>query len=265
MLIVLGVQQKQQLACRQETLPESEPWLDSLNDEFPDIRIEKDNLQISKTCERARTLLKSIKNLVDTNLSVDQILEMIKEMHDLDQLATTWRQGPQWAYKTIHRSEITQDDFVAYKFPEFVQLHDDVWIAYEWNYHRTGRIILHGHLLECIDRLESLCSASHVTIPAGLCSLREASITVIQALADQVLSAVPQSLGDIDHEGNLMVDSSTTAKCKGAGAYFLLWPIKIIKGNRSVTAEQRSAAQGVFERIRECTGMKSALGDLSCI
>jgi hypothetical protein len=237
-------------------------WLDSLNEELPYVRIEKDSFQINKICERARHLLKSID---DTNLSVDQILDMVKEMHDLDQVATTWRQGPDWAYKTIHRSEITHDELTTSKFPEFVQLHRDVWIAYEWNYHRTARIILHEHLLECLDRLQSLYSGIQGTYPADLCSLTQACITIIRALVDEVLSTVPQSLGDIDHEGNLVENSPGTPKCKGVGGYFLLWPIKMIKVIRSATAEQRSIAQGVFERIRECTGMKSTLGELSSI
>jgi hypothetical protein len=190
---------------------------------------------------------------------------MIKEIHDLGQVTKTWRQGPGWAYKTIHRSEITQDELIASRLPEFVQLHRDVWIAYEWNYHRTARIILHEHLLECLDRLQSLHSSIQGTFPTDLWSCKQACITTIWALVDEVLSTVPQSLGDIDHEGNVAENSSRTPKCKGVGGYFLLWPIKVIKVIRSATAEQRSVAQDVFERIRECTGMKSALGKLSSI
>jgi hypothetical protein len=190
---------------------------------------------------------------------------MVKEIHELDQVTTTWRRGPDWAYKTIHRSEITQDELKVSKFPEFVQLHQDVWIAYEWNYHRTARIILHEHLLECLDRLQCSCPGTERTFSTDLCSLKQSCVTIIWALVDEVLSTVPQSLGDIDHEGNIVENSSGTPKCKGVGGYFLLWPIKIIKVIRSATAEQRSVAQGVFERIRECTGMKSALGELSSI
>jgi hypothetical protein len=264
-LTFLPPKQKQQLAFKQSrhgALPESEAWLDSLNDELPYVRIEKDNFQINKTCERARNLRK---NLKDSDLPADQILDMIKEMHDLDQVATTWRQSPGWTYKTIHRSEIIQDDSTASKFPEFVQLHQDVWIAYEWNYHRTGRILLHEELLECLDRLQSLYSGSQGNVPIDLSSFKQASIRIIRALIDQILSTVPQSLGDIDHEGNLTKISSGTPKCEGVGGYFLLWSIKIIKRTPSATAEQRGIAEGVFERIRECTGMKAALGELSNI
>ena len=190
---------------------------------------------------------------------------MVKEVRALDRIATTWRHGPGWAYKTIHRSEITQDAETISRLPEYIQFHHDVWMAYEWNYHRTGRIIMHEHLLLCLGRLQSLQSSREEIFQTDLCSLQQASITIIQSLADEVLSTVPQSLGDIDQEGNILDNTSKTPKCKGVGGYFLLWPIKILKSTHSATVQQRAVAQGVFERIRECTGMKAALGESSNI
>ena len=255
----------QQLTYRQELqtgLPESEAWPDSLEEEFPYVHIPKDNSLINNICKRARALLKSID---DTEASADQTLDMIKEMHELDQTAITWRQGSCWAYETIHRSELGRDELATSKFPEFIQLHPDVWIAYEWNYHRTARIILHEHLLECLDRLQSLYSGSKGTFPTDLHSMRQASLSTIRALVDEVLSTVPQSLGDIDDEGKIVEYSSVTPKSKGVGGYFLLWPMKMIKTMRSPTEEQKHIAQCVFERIREYTGMKFALGERSNI
>ena len=248
--------------------PEPAAWLDSLNEEIPYVRIEKEVFQINKTCERARNLIKAID---DTGLPADQILDMLKEIYDLDRIATTWRRGPGWAYKTIHRSQITQDESQASRFPEHVQLHHDVWIAYEWNYHRTGRMIMHEHLLECISRLQTLHSKDNQEGPSpkipALCSLKQTSLNTIWALVDEVLSTVPQSLGDITHDGTTTTDPSpsgrTPNKIKAVGGYFLLWPMKMIKALRSPTPEQKLVAEAVFEHIRECTGMKAALGELS--
>jgi len=206
-----------------------------------------------------------IKRIDDTDVSVSETLAMVKEMHALDQAHTTWLDGPNWSYKTVHRSKITQDGETASKFPEYIQLHHDVWIAYEWNYHRTARIIMHEHLLLCLGRLESSHIGRDGAFQTDQRSVKQASITIIRALADEVLSTVPQSLGDIDHQGNILVNSSHTPKCKGIGGYFLLWPIKIIKRTLSATPQQRAVAQGIFERIRECTGMKAVLGDASSI
>jgi len=255
-------QQKQQLAFKQGSLPESEAWISSLNEEIPYIRAEKDTFQINKICERARELIKSID---DTDFSVKQTLDMIKEMHALDQVATSWRDGLSWVYRTIHRSELASGKETVAGFPEFLQLHHDVWIAYEWNYYRTTRIIMHEHLPLCLGRLESAHLAMEEALRTDLCSFRQASITIIRALVDELLSTVPQSLGDIDHEGNILEKASKTPKCKGIGGYFLLWPVKIIKRTHSATAQQKAIAQGVFERIRECTGMKAALGEASSI
>lgn len=183
-------------------------------------------------------------------------------MHELDQIATTWRQSLEWAYKIIHRSDMGRDWSQVPEFPEYVQLHHDVWIAYEWNYHRTARMILHEHLLECLSKVQK--SQSGID-PLDLGSTEQASLIIIWSLANEILSTVPQSLGDIDHRGKLIENSSNTPKARGVGAYFLLWPIKMIKALKHPTTEQKRIAQVVFERIREYTGMKSTLGERSNI
>lgn len=183
-------------------------------------------------------------------------------MHKVDQVSATWRTGPCWSYKTIHRSELMHD---KPSFPEFLQLHPDVWIAYEWNYHRTARIILHRHLLECLDRLEVLSTVNDSHLLNSISSYKGISVSLIRSLIDEVFSTVPQMLGDIDHEGRILEGARGTAMCKGIGGYFLLWPIKVIKGTSFATTDQRSYARNVSERIRDCTGMKTALGDASKI
>lgn len=236
--------------------------MDNLNEKLPYIRIEKDNHQINKICERARALRKAIDN---TTLSAKQTLDAIKELQELDPVAASWRQRPEWAYKTVRQSDLIKSVHGPPMYTEYIQLHHDVWIAYEWNYHRTARIILHEHLLECLTRVEGSYPGSEDTFFFDFVSMRQKSSTTIRELVSDVLATVPQSLGDIDHEGHLIEMSSQAAKCKGVGAYFLLWSIKIIKRSPSATPEQRSNAQAVFERIREYTGMKSALGELSSI
>ena len=86
--------QRQQLAFKQKPLPEQEVWLESLNDALPEVKIEKENYQISKICARARELLQKID---ETNLPLEEMVEMMKEINTLDQAATTWRHGPAWA------------------------------------------------------------------------------------------------------------------------------------------------------------------------
>jgi hypothetical protein len=220
--------------------------------------IEKENHQISKICERARELLSKIN---ENNVPLEETVEMMKEINALDQAATTWRHGPAWTYKTFHRSQLTQDRELLSRWPEWIQLHRDLWIAYEWNYHRTSRIVMHEHLLERLDRLHNMCVGYQANLRPVLYSFEEASINIIKGLADEVLSTVPQSLGEVDFEGNVLDVAPGTKLSRAIGGYFLLWPIKIVKSTRSATSEQRGAGEDVFERIRECTGMKTALGD----
>jgi len=246
----------------QKSLTGSEEWFHSLDEELPCIRTEKNNLQIHKICERARTLLDSID---DIDLPAEAILSSLREISEHDRATTNWRRGPNSAYKTINRSQITQNELQACRFPLSVQLHHDIWVAYEWNYYRTGRLILHRHLIESINRLQSSNRYNPAAFSLEVFSIKRASLDTIQTLADEVLSTVPQSLGDIDHDGKVLEDSRGAHIRKGIGGYFMLWPIKIIKSLEYATPEQRSAAQAVFERVRECTGMKAALGGLSSI
>lgn len=248
---------------RYGALPESDAWLESLNYTSYTVRAEKENSEIHSTCERARTLLEKIDNI---DLPVAQILGLIAEIRDCDLASASWRQTPTWSFKVVGRSDIYyhhSDEPRASEYPPFVQLHHDVWTAYEWNYHRTGRIILHRHLLECLNRIRQSDLYNPAAFSIDVFLMQQASLDLVQTLVDEVLSTVPQLLGDIDNNGKILKDSIGAAVRKGIGAYFLLWPIKIIKSLDYAAKTQKNAAQAVFERIRECTGMKTALGAMS--
>jgi len=239
--------------------PEAELWLESSNQLLPSLQNEKLNSEISHTCAQARELLG---RLQDLDLPIEETLRLVNEVHLLDAKTSTWRNGPEWKYKVIYRSEITNDPEEASKFPACIEIHQDVWTAFEWNYHRTARILMHENLLQCLHRLRT---TSHVVQQSLFEATEQSSISTIRALADDILSTVPQSFGDIDHEGNVLKNTGQVPKCAAIGGYFLLWPMKIIKNTASATEDQRVMAQRVFQRIRECTGMKTALGERSNI
>ncbi|KAH6956874.1 hypothetical protein DER45DRAFT_292293 [Fusarium avenaceum] len=249
--------QKQQLAKQLSPLPESQDWLDALNDDMASVKLEKDGLEINKICQHANQLTHS---LDAQDFDSGQLLDLVDEMLRLDHETTLWRQKPEWAFRVIHRSEILDDEVSQLWLPETIQLHPDLWMAYEWNYHRTARIILHQKLVACLEKFTC-------TLPPREASENRiaASISMIQSLASDVLSTVPQSFGDIDHLGRRRSESKP-ARWQAVGAYLLLWPIKIIKSSSTSTTEaQKEDTKRVFERIRECTGMKSTLGALSDI
>jgi hypothetical protein len=250
--------QKQQLGFKQDPMSESKAWLDSLDEELPEIQIEKQSFEIAEICKKAR---RTLEQLNDAELRADGISTLIKEMHELDQKTPTWRKEAHWSFTSISSSKIAPKAALSDYFPDTVQVHRDIWIAYEWNYHRTARIILHEQLLQCIDRV---FPGTTEDTRMEFEFLREVSISIIRVLVDEILSTVPQSLGDIDDDGNLL-DPTVPRKCRGVAAYFLLWPMKITKRTKSATPKQRETAQYVFDRVREYTGMKSLIGELSCI
>ncbi|KAF4975803.1 hypothetical protein FZEAL_7463 [Fusarium zealandicum] len=234
--------QKQQLAKQMSPLTESKDWLDALNDDLA-----------------ANQLMET---LDPDTLTCSQVLKLVDEMCRLDQEVTLWRTKPEWAFRIVSRDEILSSGETNFQIPEIVQLHPDIWMAYEWNYHRTSRIILHQKLLACLRIVATLASSTE-----DLTSARtQESVNLVQTLADEVLSTVPQALGDIDRLGRLRTDESKPVRWQAVGAYLLLWPIKIIKDPKGLaTDSQKMRAQLAFERIRECTGMKTNLGVLSAI
>ncbi|KAF7542631.1 hypothetical protein G7Z17_g11413 [Cylindrodendrum hubeiense] len=256
--------QKHQLAKQIAPLPESEVWLDSLNEEVSTVRLEKDALEISTMCQKANEILRS---LSAETLSLEQFLDLFPQMTRLDQKAALQRCKPEWHFKTLQRSEVVGNQDVISRFPEKIELHRDVWMAYEWNYHRTARIILHQKLLACLERARSLSTSQHDFDSEIIIRYEEeTSLSQIEILADEILATVPQSFGEIDRLGRCLPDPSKPPRCQAIGAYLLLWPMKIIKDPKGMAkSSQKAAAQVLFERIRECTGMKSNLGALSII
>ncbi|KAI0150370.1 hypothetical protein GGR57DRAFT_194091 [Xylariaceae sp. FL1272] len=127
-------------------------------------------------------------------------------------------------------------------------------------------MIAHEHVLKCIN----LALESPGLDPAGVGTLEvlsRQSLNTIHTLAEEVLATVPQSFGDIDSSGCLHDHAAKgPPRCRAIGAYFQLWPVKLIGGTSlSTTETQRSLGKVVFERIREYTGMRSHLGDVSRI
>lgn len=242
-------------------MKESEPLLGQLSTKMDSVHLEKDALQISTICERARHLVKDLK---ETDMSVRQVVDIVHEMQALDQTAVSWRQGPQWAFNTIPKTEFTGSKVVMADFPDTIQIHPDIWSAYEWNYHRAARITLHEQLLTCLRQASTASAHLEQSDAAIVTPLVVESITIIRSLADKILATVPQSLGDLDDTGRVRDPTSNPPKCRAVGAYLLLWPIKLIKAAQNSTSEeQKLAAQSVFERIRDYTGARLYLGDLS--
>ena len=239
--------------------------LSHLNDQVPYVRLEKDALEISKICARGRELTQKLK---DEDLCAEEILGLVREMHKLDQSLVSYRSGSEWTFRTLNRSGLDGEFETLAGFPEQIELHPDVWNAYEWNYHRTARILMHEQLLACLHRAAAATINTDGPSPeaAIVGPLEEESVRTIQNLAGKVLSTAPQMLGDIDHCGCVRLPPTEPPRSRAIGAYFLLWPVKIIKGQQgSATRNQKTSAQRIFDRIREYTGMKSHLGDLSRI
>lgn len=234
-------------------MPESTHWLNNCigTDSFSNL--ERDALNISTICNDASGILQRISNCEE---SLSSLLSLVQRMRALDDEATQWRQSSTWAYKTVRKEANAELPIIH------IEIHPDLWMIYEWNYHRAARITLHHQLVACVSDAEASPQADKIVLEQ-LRIQKDESIKIIRSLADQVLATVPQSLGDLTSTEER---SNETTGSRAIGAYFLLWPIKIMKAQTASTSpKQKQASAGVFERIREYTGMKQNLGSLSLI
>lgn len=260
--MLICVKQIQQLSFNMLPSPDMTNWLNRLNENEPYVRLEKNANAISDTCTRARMLL----NLINVGgLPASTIVDMIKELLSLDQSAVSWRQTSKWSFKNLTVSERPDLEPAARGITDTIQLHPDIWMAYEWNYHRAARITFLEQLLKCSRAALETPDLDHGEDKALTDNIAECTST-IQWLAGEVLSTVPQFLGDIDHMGRAHDVKDGPPRCRAIGGYLLLWPIRISKGQSSATTpEQKERAWRIFERIRDYTGMKATLGNKSII
>ncbi|KAI0161841.1 hypothetical protein GGR52DRAFT_586104 [Hypoxylon sp. FL1284] len=254
--------QKQQLAYNRKFLDGSEEWLGQLDDAVPSVSLEKDAARIGQTCQRARNLQEA---LVNGNSSTSEVLNMVHEPVQLDKEVVSWWEKREWSYKTLNVSDLPEFDVSVRPLTKTIQLHGDLWMAYEWNYHRAARLIAYQQLVRCLaTTIEKANSGDPATESMRI--LVEQFTDTIRMLAEEVLSTVPQSFGDIDHLGHVHNHRTGPPRCRGIGGYLLLWPIRIIKSEEcSTTEEQQRSGQIVLDRIREYTGMKLHLGSLSSV
>jgi hypothetical protein len=237
-------------------------WLDQLNGKEPFVRLEKNTSMISDTCRRARMLLDLINS---GGLPTSTIINMIEELHLLDQSAVSWRQTSQWSFTNLKVAERPDLEAVACGITDTIQLHPDIWMAYEWNYHRAARITFLEQVLKC-SKAALETSDLDTTKEQKLTDTIAKCTSTIEWLVNEILSTVPQSLGDVNHMGHVHDMMDGVPRCRGVGGYLLLWPIRISKGQLfGTTPEQKERAWKVFERIRDYSGMKSTLGNKSII
>lgn len=218
--------------------------------------------EISETCKRARMLL----DLISVGgLPAATIVDMIKELHSIDQTAVSWRQTSEWSFKNLAVSERPDLEPAARGITDTLQIHPDIWMAYEWNYHRAARITFLEQLLKCSKAALGSSDLDGMEEKALTSTIAQCTST-IQRLADEVLATVPQTFGDVNHMGQAHNVKDGPPRCRAIGGYLLLWPINTSKCQTfATTLEQKERAWRVYRRIRDYTGMKATLGDKDVI
>lgn len=194
--------QIQAMACSLPPVSVPDQLLDYLDEQMSLVKLEQDAHHISNICARGKRLEEQLR---DRETGAAKSLSLARQMQCLDREILTWRQGPQWAYATLSASDLTDDSAILSTFPECLHIHPDIWIAYEWKYHHTSRILLHKQLPSCLHRAAALGvefpPRETESIAPLLVPLVAESIDIVRSLATRILATVPQMMGNIDHVG----------------------------------------------------------------
>lgn len=167
---------------------------------------------------------------------------------DADLSAFATELSSEWAYDTVcvtpKQSQECLDGFYhVYKY---------LWTAQVWNNYRLLHIMVHGIILQNLDRQSSLEPAS--TSPSTS-SQYQRSRTLVRQLCSDICASVPNLLGSFPDHRALPQPSTQRA----TGGLFLLWPLFAGVGQTPQVDEQmRKWAIGRLQFIDEAMGIRQA-------
>lgn len=133
----------------------------------------------------------------------------------------------------------------------FFDCYRDLWASCVWNIYRTGRIILHATVLDCIDILSLV--PTWFSDFDFLATSRIESQQVIADMTESIKASVPYVLAKVNSNGN-SIRGETTA----LSGQSLLWPLNILQQMKRASIADRKWASHVLLEIGQVTGMRRA-------
>ena len=133
-------------------------------------------------------------------------------------------------------------------------IYRDQWMAVHWNIFRCARIILHTLIIECLELLDIMGSSVPWHDFKSEVVSRDKSCSIIRAMISDLCASIPFGLGEIDSTGALRVGSQK----RGAGGYFLLFPLQTIIQSKLSDRTQSRLALSALRRIGNEFGIKMA-------
>jgi hypothetical protein len=182
---------------------------------------------------------------IDANIRFAQVLdhwdEILQEFQRIEDKYLDWNMT---ASQQIGFIQNEQPASSAYSEPFIYHSYLGFWTLSTWNKHRASRILLHQSLLEGLDaRLSSNSSPDMITSNQ---EQYEASVLIIEQMADFVLASIPFSLGDVPLPSCLSTP-------KSVGGYFLVWSLQVILRCQYLSEHRRKRASDALLRIgRQC-------------
>ena len=204
----------------------------------------------------AKDILQLFNLDADTTRSLSEVIAQGKQLdHRLEQWSINVED--KYKYKIIQPlHHLLFDAPVSSQVLSSIHIYSSSSMAHLWNIHRGARLLLLQCIRRCIMRKTDY-ETSHLVVPSPK-DHDSKIIEQISGLIDDTCASVPYLLGEVDQGGNLQL----TRTHRALGAYFLLWPLRAILWQESITPAQKTWITKRLEYIKNLCGLQAAMHNL---
>lgn len=216
-------------------------WLWERSQSSPTSEVATFSLRVRRI---SRTICRALSEDGDTAEYSARLISLVEDAMCVELAMAEWykRQDGRWARKSAT---------LRGKDSPFVDYYSDIQVAKVWNYWRVARILLHGVLLDAIDRI----TTSSYTFGRGLELLRRNSLIIMERMLSGIAASIPFHLQRIDEQGR----PTTQVSQRALGGRALMWPLKMMLECRWSTATHRNEAVQALHFIGDVVGVKQAV------
>jgi len=243
-----------QVLLREEPEPEQMTWLNKLNIDSVPLHIFADIQRMTGLAAAAKKLTLGSEIIGDTPWEkVEQARKLAQAIQDFLTVLESWTTATNdaWRPKAIDPQADPQvwkmDDNSNLPTPQFVcprlfNFHD-IWLAYNWNSHAAGQIVLRESLIDIINYIAEL--EMQQPDPVDMERI-QAEQDAVHRLSGTLIRSFPQLLGFVYGDTR---EPYFLQQGKMAGRFFALFSMSVVQWARFTSPEHKQTASEVIQWI----------------
>lgn len=226
-----------------------------LNASLPDLHICADVMRMVILCAAVRRMTRDENDSESEPDKIGSATELIDRMQELIAMMETWtaETATSWQPRSVSASHVVTpqqvDETTVVSPPDFtcpnVLAYPDPWLAYKWNFHAAGQIVLRESKIELLEYSSQLQGYDPALVyDADLSTEREA----IERLSSTIVQSLPPLLGFMD-------DVSQVAwpypYGQMAGRFFAMCSMWIVQKARFTSPRHKQTAAEVLAWLND--------------